>query len=350
MRMLTQLKSGWADTTQREAIARRDWSALPAFDQLSHPALQSCVDYDDNPVGPRYTRHEGATSAAGYTVVEARDKGKGPGWRTAIIEKSGLNWAVYAAPHDEFHRSVAAKFSSRTRADVEPTEEDAALRKLKAAEATFKIELDEWRRELVEISLTVFKQCWDESGALQGIALPEPPTSLLPPGLSSLEATIEIEFAMSDSLSEPAITELVLRLGPRVQLDEPLTLTIIQTVLPVFAVDEDRWTRTAFYNRSAGLTLSTELDVDEIARVLFAAEVDAAGLALTELGPTGYAHYAPKSEIVRSVVDGAPARAACGTWLVSRRIPESCPPCPKCEEHLPDASVVREMLKAQAAS
>jgi hypothetical protein len=45
-----------------------------------------------------------------------------------------------------------------------------------------------------------------------------------------------------------------------------------------------------------------------------------------------FAHYVPKSEIVRSNVEGVPVMALCGKMWIPNRDPERYPVCPTCKE------------------
>lgn len=45
-----------------------------------------------------------------------------------------------------------------------------------------------------------------------------------------------------------------------------------------------------------------------------------------------FAHYANKTDIVRSVIEGTPLMALCGKIWIPSRDPEKYPVCPTCKE------------------
>lgn len=47
-----------------------------------------------------------------------------------------------------------------------------------------------------------------------------------------------------------------------------------------------------------------------------------------------FAHYVPKHELTKALVEGTPVRALCGKVWVPSRDPERYPVCPTCEELL----------------
>jgi hypothetical protein len=351
--MLRELGSGWADRAQESMVRAARWKDLPPFDELEHPAIQSTRLFDENPENARFTRHEGATRAAGYSVVEARDKAKGPGWRTAIITTEGESWAVYADTHDDFHRSVESKFKA-IRAQLEPTKDDQDWRRFKSNEQAAREALSTWREGIVRNTLAAFGEAWASTELSVVKSLPEPPSAMLPAGLSQLNASIDIELLREsdddggdlgkiEPQDDSMFVEVILHIAPQLNHGDPIADQVMKTVLPAIVAGEDRWQ--ASYTKSGALTHTVVLSGEELERLLFAGEVEGElSIGVAEPQPTTKAHYVSASTIVDSVVNGSAVRSACGVWLVSRQNPEGMPVCEKCVEQLPDMSFVKELL------
>src|SRR5680860_94442 len=122
-RLLAGLKTGWTDPEHARLVAQKSWAELPLLSQLSHPAIAICQGYDPDVNSGAYSLHRESTKRAGFTVIEARDKSVGPGWRTAIVKNEDEFWAANAESHDAFHRSSPAQFKQH-RTDMLPTKED----------------------------------------------------------------------------------------------------------------------------------------------------------------------------------------------------------------------------------
>jgi len=356
MRMLQSLDSGWLNQSHARLVAAGNWGELPLFSELEHPAVQACHTYTPQSASDRFTRHEECTTAAGYLVVEARDKSKGPGWRTAITRHHGTDWAVFAAPHDAFHRTAPQRFA-KSRADVEPTQDDIDVRDYKTGEAARTEVLRVWKEELARTTLAAFRDAWAAGSGVHHVSLPEPPTDFLPGGFSAVGATLDFELvhygtdAGGDDVpiapAGDAVVEVVLHLGHPLDVNDPISILLMTSVLPVIVNDTSRWSREALYSKPNGeLVHQATLSGIEVERILFAAELEGElAEGLPEARPTSFAHYVNGSTIVESVVSGKPMRSACRKWLVSQQNTDGMDICPECVDQLPDISQVKEMLR-----
>ena len=355
--MLEDLKSGWTNADHASAVARKEWKELPLFSELEHPAVQICQEYDSSVASDRYSIHRSATKAAGFKVVEARDKSVGPGWRTAIVKYLDENWAVFADTHNNFHRSAPVQFKNKGRSAVMPTQGDVDIRKFKLAQQGTRDEVNFWRAGLVRATLSVFAQAWRSKRFSASISLPEPPAHLLPDGVRVLGATLDIELLRDgdDGCSVEAFVppgddmfvEVILALSPPLHVSDPISDSLLVTVLPAITRQEDRWTRNANYSKDNGqLLCNAILTFAEVERLLFASEVEGELIdGIPEPQPTSVCHYVNGSSIVDSVVNKTPMRSACGMWLVSSQNPAGMDVCEKCIEELPDFSAVKDLLR-----
>lgn len=353
--MLRDLRSGWTDAAQAALVAHSQWNQLPPFDELHHPAIRNCRDYDPSTLSKRFQPHKAASKNAGYLVIEARDKSKGPGWRTAIVNAEGQFWAVFAAPHDAFHKQVADRFKGDNRKQTEPTQDDIDVRALVLSRISTERALRAWKESLVRATLSVFREAWRAEELSAEIELPEPPQTLLPPGISQVDARIGIQLVRGEevlaaltrsNMADEVLTEILITLTPPVRAGDPIADQIIRTVLPVLDVNEDHWVKDSIYTKDGSILFPSALRTNQVAQALFAAEVEGDNhLDVGELQPTALAHYVSASSIVDSIVNGQPMRSACGIWLVSRQDPDGMDVCDECIEQLPIVSAVRELLR-----
>ena len=357
-RMLAGLKSGWTDPEQARLVAEKRWTELPPLSQLSHPAIAICQGYDPAVNSGAYSIHLESTKRAGFTVVEARDKSVGPGWRTAIVKHEDEFWAAYADSHDAFHKSSPAQFKKH-KTDMLPTKDDIDRRKYMLAHEEINADQRQWRADLVRATLSAFAEAFANAPTYSAkIMLPEPPSSLLKESLT-VGAEVSFELLVPEGgasgtlfpLDDEMEIEIVLTLGPAMHITTPITDTIMSTVLPSIARNEDRWTRDATYSRfDDNLVAVAHLNSAEVEQLLYAAEVDGElSGGIPETAPSTLAHYVSASTIVDSVVYKAPMRSACGTWLVSSQDPTGMEVCPKCVDQLPDMSAMRDMLRQRIA-
>lgn len=356
LRLLKSLKSGWTDKAHEALVAQEAWSQLPAFTELVHPAVQICQDFETQPSSDRYEAHQSSSNAAGYAVIEAKDKSRGAGWRTAIIRKSGTVWAVFADGHDKFHSSAANAFGSKRRAGIEPTVKDEAIRKLKIGENEQYLLIADWQRQLVRSVLGLFKDVYlnNHDGQEVCVALPEPPKRFLQDPTSSLDVTVRLSILRNDRTGtfdnaheeQAEYVELLIDFTPWKATSDIVAL-LQDTILPVIDPREERWTRnSASYSKAGDLSFSYDMSVARASQIIYAAESeDPQDHEPGEPQKTGSSHYVAASEITASVVDGRPMRSACGFWFVSSRLPDDLPICPACIEDLPDASAVHTMLR-----
>ena len=180
---------------------------------------------------------------------------------------------------------------------------------------------------------------------------------MMPPGITRIGATLEIELLRDgnnsdedDDLNVAAdgeiLVEVILQLSPPAHVTDPISDQLMLTVLPTIALNEDRWAGSAVYGKDGKLFHTVVLSVAEVERLLFAVEVEGEFKdGIPEAQPSSRAHYVSAAAIVDSVVNGSPMRSACSVWLVSRQDPDGLEVCEKCIEQLPDASMVREILR-----
>ena len=351
MRVLRALTTGWDDVSQRSLIAGSDWRSLPMLDELSHPAIRACQDFDANPSLSKYERHREATAVAGYPVTEARDMGVGPGWRAAIIVKDGVSWIVHVETHDRFHSTVASRFTSQKLAYTEPTDDDIQLRHLKLLEAKIAGLTKSWQEEVIRRSLSAFREAFvNHPDGQEVIAqLPSPPAEMLQPGAESIELELAVSVVCESPRVESGSDEegsalaevsirfdswkiLSARLGNSSSADGISTL-LLTTILPVLDGREETWTTepAAHYGIDGSLTFDIEMSRMRALQLLFAAENEGtSGPTLGQATRADVHHFVTQDDLKAAIAEQKPLRAACGYWFVPARFPDGFPLCSEC--------------------
>lgn len=293
-------------------------------------------------------------------VWEARDKSQGVGWRTAIIVKHELTWAVFASAHDKFHARASAAFGKARIAQTEPDKNDVALRKLKLDKGQQAERVDAWQKELVWAVLRLFKDAYTSAGDANTseVTLPEPPIEIRGPQTGPLDMKLRIHVVRDEAtdnnsfaeahLQDVGLVELVIEFDPW-KMGDDLGTTIMTTILPVFDQRQDAWSKdAASYTRDdTGLYFMCDISAVRASQIIYAAESpNGADVMPRDPVPTEFAHFVPGGSITASVVKGSSMVSACGLWIVSSRDPRKFPVCPECEESLPDASLARSTLRS----
>lgn len=354
--LLSNLKTGWTNRDHEKLVTREDWPNLPPFDELQHPAIQAAQGYASNPSSDKFKEHKEATRVAGYKVIEARDRSKGPGWRTALINMHDATWAVFADHHDKFHNSVGAAFSNKN--SLEPTDRDVAIRKIKLTESQSVVAIENWQRQMIRAFLDLFHEAYvlgDKDLASITKVLPEPHSSLLGQEGEKLNVTVSLTVVRDTNgpqdfddahQGETDEIEVGLDFSPW-KIKEEFKDLILTTILPVLDPDEHKWSsHSAYYDKDNNMCFSFSLSAAKVSQLIFAAEFDGdSNLTPVEPQPTPFAHYAEAGEITASIVEKRTIRSLCGFWFVASRLPDDLPLCRECYDALPEASNARRLLK-----
>lgn len=353
MRLLKSLTDGWADVSEKSKVVGGDWKNLPLLSELGHPAVEICQDVESNPNSPKYELHRAASSAAGYRVIEAKDRSVGAGWRSAIIQREDVSWIVFADKHDRFHKTVADRFGADSRIGIEPTDQDIALRKLKLAEVKTQALVGQWKRELIEAVLNAFKEAFEliPGGGEVVCLLPYPPASLVQPGAQDFQIKLvvsvtaeytaqEIRSMMDGDHADTVLAGISLKfdawktLGGVGEEGSPLQHILLQTVLPVLDMREETWDKepSAYYGLDGSLNFDIEMTLLSAMQIVYAAENT--GSPSTEVAAecarSNVGHFVTRQALFEALETQKPLRAVCGYWFVPSRFPDQYPVCSDC--------------------
>ena len=322
-------RSAFEDPTPLDLVRRQDWKNVRLFG-IQCPLL---ADARKRFAGGLPDQHRVATRRVKRPVYEVRDR-DGAGWRGAVVlDADGDPWLVYAAKHNAFHRRVADYLAST---DYLPSAAEYSLR----AREEDDVARDVWRIGVVTDLLTAVATATrtgkpavlhiigptDGDSADIGVELEhdEPSGTIDQTHLSSSWATITLHVITSG----------------RQQFESVL----LNACLP--ALQPDPTAYEAAYTQRGGLTILVPVTQAKLVQILSEPELSEPPRVAVAQAPE-HLHYVDSAYHAEGLVTGKAVRGVCGVWFVTTRDESAdLPVCPRCEQQLPVAQTVLDILRA----
>ena len=281
------------------------------------------------------TVHQQCTKQAGRQVFEVRSH-VGAGWRGAVIREPSEYWLVAAAVHDEFHNHAWRVFTSD---DYLPTDDDIKVWRYQQA----RDEESRWRQQVVASAMQCVAEALEAGNRRVHQQVPAgahrpslrwtmciteaqggvPPADF-PQGEATCEAEVCFETAEDRHRHQDDAIGLVI---PLLQPDPELVESV--------------------YDLKGRLLVTCVVSHSRLLQIAAAASAP-----VTEFSSGAPArqtpvrsHYVSRDVIARAYVEGLALRGICGVWFVPTADPGDLPVCERCEEALPTAQKVLEMLR-----
>lgn len=318
------------DSTPLDLINNSDYDCVNLYG-VEHPLLTDARRRFERGLPDR---HKSASKAYGEPVYEVRDR-DGAGWRGAVIlDEQGDPWLVWAERHDQFHRKVAQTgFGNLLPAAAEYQMRDRE----EAAQGK-----SDWVRSV----LTSFV------GALRESILESKVATTIVKGVAPGQtATLTIETE-SDNPSEDAaaahqgasIVSISLRISGDGWGDFESALT--RVCLPFLAPNHAQIE--PVFGRDGSLLFCLDITHAQVVQLLVDPPLYE-DMAPMQVALPDRLHYVGNEYLLDGYVYARPLRGVCGDWFIATRSEEcGLPICERCEEEMPAAERVLELLRSRA--
>lgn len=331
VRFLCQLpEDSFGNPKQLKLLRARKWDQLD-LSNVEHPLIS---DARKRFASGSPDQHRRLTKSVGRPVYEVRSH-SGAGWRGAVIlDEAGDPWLVYADRHDRFHATAADALRESTLGGWLPTAVEYKLRERDEAAAIDRV----WRINAVSSILDALSSAVQEPGASK---------EALVSGSRSNDRPIAFEITIESDPPQPklekgaALATILIRVGTGRDHEAD---RLLADVLPLLQPDSRKIEAT--YLPDNRLDIWVELTQAKLAQLSALQAVGVSGDHINQSClPNEVLHYVAQNTLARALVNGEATRAVCGSWFVPTKDETSdLPVCPKCEERLPRADLVSEIL------
>lgn len=259
-----------------------------------------------------------------------------------LLDEGNDPWLVFVAAHDRFHDVAAATLAKRANAGtLRPTKLDLRLR---AEEERVLEERESHRRLLLALLDALERAVVTGEDALLDTKAVGLPSGSITVGASEVSGSDGWDGGTAHQ--HEAIYSISLSLTDLHWKDRDWATNVLVSFL---AADPSR--REDLYDQAAGvLTVAVLLTNAELIQLLADREPSVYEPGTCQVPEPEVLHYADRYAITKSFVNGEAIRTVCGQWFVPRgddQTHANLPVCPECEQELPAAQGIRELLRGR---
>lgn len=312
------LREGWDSPRPGRLISAGDHEALLPLAELAHPLIRKAAESfsdiaaEDSPVGMI-----GCVSDLWLHEIKI-EQWRGGVWRDP---DTGVNWLVVGGlakgnhlDRDDFYQRLAREQSSGKPATWLPTEQDERLLKLESAARL----LSDWELAIQVDVRDALLAVHDGGSCEFRVRHPRPDLPFLASVLINIEVLREPRY-QSD--------EILVEINPNSDAHPGQTLLwqLTTRILISLCPPVQEWDRTGNLFSNIAPPGEWKLRLEQLDAYVRRGE-----LVLAELGSVS--HFAHRSHLADSAIDGTAVRALCGVFFVPMQDHEALPTCSTCSQ------------------